>query len=80
MRDCTIGVAKTKALISFAVTAKLISAFVYALANIRFSHGRLMDGISFSLKYENRGLTHLLRLELIVVFIWFFPFLVVCTK
>ena len=34
----TICVAKTKALISFAVTAKLICAFVFALAKIRFSH------------------------------------------
>ena len=33
--DCTICVAKTKALISFAVTAKLICAFV----KFRFSHG-----------------------------------------
>ena len=31
-------VAKTKALISFAVTAKLICAFVYAQAKIGFSH------------------------------------------
>ena len=31
-RNCTIPVAKTKALISFAVTAKLISAFVFAYA------------------------------------------------
>ena len=30
--------AKTKALISFAVTAKLICVFVFAYANIRFSH------------------------------------------
>ena len=37
-RDCTIRVAKTKALISFAVTAKLISVFVYAYAKSRFSH------------------------------------------
>ena len=32
-------VAKTKALISFAVTAKLICAFVFAYANCLFSHG-----------------------------------------
>ena len=38
-RDCTIYVAKTKALISFAVTAKLICVFVFAYAKIRFSHG-----------------------------------------
>ena len=31
-------VAETKALISFAVTAKLICVFVFAYANIRFSH------------------------------------------
>ena len=44
-RNCTIRVAKTKVLISFAVTAisfavtaKLICAFVFALAKIRFSH------------------------------------------
>ena len=30
MRNCTVLVAKTKALISFAVTAKLICAFVFA--------------------------------------------------
>ena len=34
----TIRVAKTKALISFAVTAKLICAFVFAYANCWFSH------------------------------------------
>ena len=37
-RDCTIRVAKTKALISLAVTAKLICAFVFAYAKSRFSH------------------------------------------
>ena len=37
-RDCTIYVAKTKALISFAVTAKLICVFVFAYAKSRFSH------------------------------------------
>ena len=36
--DCTIRVAKTKALISFAVTAKLICVFVFAYVKIRFSH------------------------------------------
>ena len=33
-----VYVAKTKALISFAVTAKLICVFVFAYAKIRFSH------------------------------------------
>ena len=35
---CTIRVAKTKALISFAVTAKLICAFGFAYAVCWFSH------------------------------------------
>ena len=39
-RDCTTGiyVAKTKALISFAVTAKLICVFIFTYAKSRFSH------------------------------------------
>ena len=37
-RDCTIRVAKTKALISFAVTAKLICVFVFAYTKCLFSH------------------------------------------
>ena len=37
-RDCTIRVAKTKALISFAITAKLICVFVFAYAKSQFSH------------------------------------------
>ena len=37
-RKCTICVAKTKALISFVVTAKLICAFVFAYADCWFSH------------------------------------------
>ena len=36
--DCTIRIAKTKALISFADTAKLICVFIFAYAKIRFSH------------------------------------------
>ena len=36
--DCTIRIAKTKVLISFAVTAKLICVFVFAYAKSRFSH------------------------------------------
>ena len=38
MRYCSIRVAKTKALISFAVTAKLICVFVFAYTKLRFSH------------------------------------------
>ena len=37
-RNHAIRVAKTKALISFAVTAKLICAFVFAYADCWFSH------------------------------------------
>ena len=37
-RDCTTCVAKTKTLISFAVTAKLICVFVFAYAKSWFSH------------------------------------------
>ena len=37
-RFCTIQVAKTKALISFAVSTKLICVFVFAYANCWFSH------------------------------------------
>ena len=37
-RDCTIPVAKTKTLISLAVTAKLICVFVFAYAKHWFSH------------------------------------------
>ena len=44
--DCTIRVAKTKALISFAVTVKLICVFVFAYAKKLFSHNEahLMAG------------------------------------
>ena len=35
---CTICVGKTKALISFSVTAKLICVFVFAFADCWFSH------------------------------------------
>ena len=37
-RDCTICVAKTKALISCAVTAQLICTFVFSYAISMFSH------------------------------------------
>ena len=37
-RDCTIYEAKTKALISCAVTAQLICVFVFAFAKSQFSH------------------------------------------
>ena len=37
-KDCTNRVAKTRALICFAVTAKLICVFVFAYADCWFSH------------------------------------------
>ena len=37
-RKCSVRVAKTKALISFAVTAKLICAFVFAYADCWVFH------------------------------------------
>ena len=39
-RDCTICVAKTKALISCAVTTQLICGFALAYAKSRFSHNK----------------------------------------
>ena len=39
---CTIHVVKTKALITFAVTAKPICAFVFAYAKCWFSHYAIM--------------------------------------
>ena len=36
--DCTIRAAKTKALISCAITAQLICGFVFAYADCLFSH------------------------------------------
>ena len=41
-------VAETKALISFAVTAKLICVFVFAYAKTRFSHDAAQIVILFS--------------------------------
>ena len=43
-----IYVAKTKALISFAVTAKLICVFVFAYAKNRFSHNEAYFKCSFN--------------------------------
>ena len=48
-RDCTIRVAKTKALISCAVTAQLICAFVFALQKSGFLVTRLKIFIDLAL-------------------------------
>ena len=65
--DCTVRVAKTKALISFAVTAKLICVFVFAYAKAGFLTTRLnysscsslnsaVDDIDFiGIKYTHRS-------------------------
>ena len=37
--DCTIDLMKTKALISWSVTAQLICVFVFAYAKSKFSNG-----------------------------------------
>ena len=47
-RNCTIRVATTKALISFAVTAELICVFVFAYADCWCSHAAAhLDTIDF---------------------------------
>ena len=48
--NCTIRVAITKALISFAVTAKLICAFVFAIRGCWFSHAAAQIGMK---KWKN---------------------------
>ena len=52
-RDCNIYIAKTKALISFAVSAKLICVFVFAYAKSWFSHdtAHIWSGPGFFLAY-----------------------------
>ena len=49
--NCTIRVAKTKAVISLAVTAKLICVFVFAYAKRWFSHDTVQMGLC-SLKHD----------------------------
>ena len=53
---CTISVAKTKALISFAVTAKLICVFVFAYAIIWFSHDAALICVTINSKQALWGL------------------------
>ena len=50
-RNCTIRVAKTKALISFAVTAKLICAFGFAYADCWFSHGSFGGSFVYCIEF-----------------------------
>ena len=48
----TIRVAKTKALISFAVTAKRICVFVFAYANCSFSNSRTQLYFEFDVEKQ----------------------------
>ena len=45
--DCTIPIAKTKALISCKVTAQLICVFVFAYAKSQFSHNKAQMILAF---------------------------------
>ena len=45
--DCTIRIAKTKAPISFALTAKMICVYVFAYAKSRFSHNEAHKFVNF---------------------------------
>ena len=51
--DYTIRVAKTKALISFAVTGKLICVFVFEYTKSRFSHTKAHMGYTVNRKLKN---------------------------
>ena len=53
-RDCTVCVAKTKALISFTVIAKLICVFVFAYAKSRFSYDVAQIEIALALTIITR--------------------------
>ena len=55
---CSICVAKTKALISFEVTAKLICVFVFANAKSWFSHDAAQMIICTSLNSGKKNQTH----------------------
>ena len=60
MRNCTIRVAKTKALISF---AELICAFVFAYADCWFSHGAVQIRITISRNVGDRMLQNVLKIK-----------------
>ena len=68
-RDCTIRVAKTKALISFAVTAKLICVIVFAYAKSRFSHNEaqifMIKMVFLNTERRTMGVTHVVLLTLL---------------
>ena len=53
-----LRVAETKALISFAVTAKLICVFVFAYTKIRFSHDATHIMLDISIYYPLYDIRH----------------------
>ena len=60
-RECTICVAKTKVLISGAVTARLICDFVYAYADCWFSYAAaqiLQKSMCFKLYKKSQYIQH----------------------
>ena len=66
-RYCTVQVAKTKALISFAVTAKLICVFVFAYADCWFSPdaAHIMKNPYIPLLYKKTGVYRVVHYFLI---------------
>ena len=60
--------AKTKTLISFAVTAKLICVFVFAYANIRFSHNEAQLYHALTIYISSLGTAFMRLPDLINVF------------
>ena len=70
--ECTSYIAKTNALISFAVTAKLICVFVFAYAKSRFSHDEAKKIKVFRSQPNNYKWVHLLGHVLVRETIRFF--------
>ena len=64
-RNCTVRVAKTKAPMSFAVTAKLICASVFAYADCWFSHTAAHISFCFGIHQSTDAISVLIRLFMI---------------
>ena len=71
--DCTFYLAKTKALISFAVTAKLICVFVLPYAKCWFSHDvaqivKLPESMEFSgLNHQSKSIFLLINVKMLTI-------------
>ena len=72
MRDCAIYVAQTKALISFAVTVKLICVFVFVYVKCRFSHD------AAHLFFANRESRPSHDIAHIYIYMLFFKYVQIC--